>query len=53
MSLKNLVGASLEEITPSKQTVQRLLEGAARHIADARVTAISAETGFGRSLFGR
>jgi hypothetical protein len=47
MSLENLVGVSLERITPARQTVQRLLEGASRHIADAKVTKISAETRFG------
>lgn len=47
MSLANLVGISLETITPSGETVRRLLEGAARHIADARVREISAETRYG------
>jgi hypothetical protein len=47
MSLQNLVGVSLETITPSKQTIRRLLEGAARHIADAKVKMVSAETRFG------
>jgi hypothetical protein len=47
MSLQNLVGVSLEVIPPSKQTVRRLLDGAARHIADAKVKSISAETRFG------
>src|ERR1700730_7154083 len=46
MSLQNLLGISLEQITPQKDTVRRLLDGAARHIADARVMAISAETRF-------
>ena len=46
MSLQNLVGVSLEVITPQKETVQRLLAAAGRHIADAKVTAISAETRF-------
>jgi hypothetical protein len=46
MSLQNLLGISLEQITPQKETIRRLLEGAARHIADARVKAISAETRF-------
>ena len=39
MSLQNLVGVSLEVITPQKETVRRLLAGAARHIADAKVKA--------------
>jgi len=42
-----LVGISLDRITPAKETIKRLLEGAARHIADAKVQAISAETRFG------
>jgi hypothetical protein len=46
MSLQNLLGISLEPITPQKETVRRLLDGAARHIADAKVKAISAETRF-------
>ena len=47
MSLQNLVGVSLETIPPSKQTIRRLLEGAARYIADAKVKGVSAETRFG------
>lgn len=46
MSLHNLVGRSLDEVTPSRQTLRRLLDGAARHIADAKVKAVSAETRF-------
>src|ERR1700753_3487949 len=46
MSLQNLVGVSLEVITPHKETVRRLLDAAARHIADAKVQAISPETRF-------
>jgi len=46
MGLQNLVGISLEQITPVKETVERLLDAAARHIADAKVQAISAETRF-------
>jgi hypothetical protein len=46
MSLQNLLGISLEQITPQKETIVRLLDGAARHIADAKVKAISAETRF-------
>ncbi len=41
MTLQNLVGISLDRITPAKETIKRLLEGAARHIADAKVQAIS------------
>lgn len=47
MSLRNLVGSTLEAIPPSAQTVQRLLAAAARHITDAKVKAVSAETRFG------
>ena len=46
MGLQNLVGISLEQITPAKETIKRLLDAAARHIADAKVQAISAETRF-------
>jgi hypothetical protein len=46
MGLQNLVGISLEQTTPVKETVKRLLDAAARHIADAKVQAISAETRF-------
>jgi hypothetical protein len=46
MGLQNLVGISLEQITPAKETIKRLLDAAARHIADAKVNAISAETRF-------
>ena len=46
MGLQNLVGISLEQIAPARETVKRLLDAAARHIADAKVNAISAETRF-------
>jgi hypothetical protein len=46
MGLQNLVGISLEQLTPVKETIKRLLDAAARHIADAKVQAISAETRF-------
>ena len=46
MSLRNLIGVSLEQITPQKETVRRLIDASARHIADAKVKAISAETRF-------
>ena len=44
MGLQNLVGISLEQIAPARETIKRLLDAAARHIADAKVNAISAET---------
>ena len=47
MSLRNLVGTSLDEITPSRGTIGRLLASAHRHLADARAAEISAETRFG------
>ena len=46
MGLQNLVGISLEQIAPARETIKRLLDAAARHIADAKVNAISAETRF-------
>lgn len=42
MGLQNLVGISLEQITPARETVKRLLAAATRHIAGAKVDAISA-----------
>ncbi len=47
MSLQNLVGVGLDVIPPSPQTIRRLLDGAARHLADRKVEAISPETRFG------
>ena len=35
MSLQNLVGVSLDSITPSRETVARLRAAAKRQIADA------------------
>ena len=46
MSLQNLVGVSLDSITPSRETVARLRAAAKRQIADALVASISAETRF-------
>jgi hypothetical protein len=46
MGLQNLAGISLEQVTPVKEAVKRLLDAAARHMADAKVQAISAETRF-------
>src|SRR5688572_20916554 len=46
MSLQDLAGRNLDRIEPSAETIQRLLEAATRHIADAKVMAISAETRF-------
>ena len=47
MSLKNLVGVSLDEIPASRATVTRLLSAAKGHIADAQAINITAETRFG------
>lgn len=46
MSLDNLVGISLEKVAPDAAAIGRLLTAARRNIADARVTAISAENRF-------
>jgi hypothetical protein len=46
MGLQNLVGISLEQITPARQTIKGLLDAAALHLADAKVHLISAETRF-------
>lgn len=47
MGLDEQVGVSLERLTPSAQAMGRLLRGASRHIADAKVRQVSAETRFG------
>ena len=47
MILKNLLGINLEALEPSAETVARLLAGARRHIADAEIAGVSAETRFG------
>ncbi len=47
MSLKNLVGVSLDEAPASKETITRLLRAAKGHIADAQASNITAETRFG------
>jgi hypothetical protein len=46
MSLESLVGVSLDTITPSRETAQRRLAAVARHIADARIKAVSGEARF-------
>lgn len=46
MSLDNLVGISLERTSQDAGAIGRLLSAARRNIADARVTAISAENRF-------
>lgn len=46
MSLDNLVGISLDRVTPDATAIGRLLGAAGRNIADAQVNAISAENRF-------
>ncbi len=46
MSLKNLVGRTLEVIDPDASVIKRLLLSAERNIADSHVTEISAENRF-------
>ena len=46
MSLDNLVGISLESITPDAAAIGRLLSAAKRNIEDAHVVEISAENRF-------
>lgn len=46
MTLNNLIGISLEPIKPDNLMIARLKEAAERSIADAKMTALSAETRF-------
>jgi hypothetical protein len=46
MTLENLEGLTLEPITPDRTAIQRLLDAAARSLADARLPNISAEGRF-------
>jgi hypothetical protein len=46
MSLKSLTGVSLDTITPSRETAQRLIAAVARQITDAKIKAVSSETRF-------
>src|SRR5512139_3706540 len=46
MSLASLVGVALDVVTPSRQTIARLLAGAERQIRDAKSQAVSSETRF-------
>lgn len=46
MTLSNLIGISLEQITPHNETIKRLLAAAQRNIADAKISALSAENRF-------
>ncbi len=46
MSLENLVGISLERVSPDAATIARLLTAANRNIIDAQIETISAENRF-------
>ncbi|MBI5447926.1 MAG: DNA-binding protein [Gammaproteobacteria bacterium] len=46
MTLDNLVGKTLEKMTPHQNAVKRLLHAAERNIADSKVGAVSAENRF-------
>ncbi|APQ11933.1 DNA-binding protein [Pseudomonas oryzihabitans] len=46
MTLDNLLGKSLEAITPDPASVQRLLEAAQRSLTDARLPTLSSESRF-------
>lgn len=47
MSLRNLVGISLEAVAPSPEAIARLLAGARRLLDDSQSPQVSAETRFG------
>ena len=46
MTLKNLLGSSLEAIEPDAANIQRLLEAAQRNLDDAQLAALSNENRF-------
>ncbi len=46
MSLKNLVGRSLEAVAPDRPAILRLLAAAERNLSDARLAEVSAENRF-------
>ncbi|RYZ98960.1 MAG: DNA-binding protein [Moraxellaceae bacterium] len=46
MTLDNLVGLSLERITPDPLTINRLLDAAKRNLQDARISQLSNENRF-------
>ncbi len=46
MSLDNLVGKTLEKITPDSTSINRLINSAKRNIADAKIDQVSAENRF-------
>jgi hypothetical protein len=43
MTLQNLLGISLDSITPNRETIARLLVAAQRNLLDARLEALSPE----------
>lgn len=43
MTLNNLVGKTLEKISPDYNAIKRLAAAAKRNIADAKIMAVSAE----------
>ena len=46
MTLENLVGRTLEAITPMRVDIQQLLEASARSLADAQLAGLSSESRF-------
>lgn len=46
MSLDNLVGKTLEKITPDQANINRLLNAAKRNIADSKIKQVSTENRF-------
>ena len=46
MSLRNLLGISLDSVTPDRAQLSRLLKAAERNIADARLDGLSPENRF-------
>lgn len=46
MTLENLVGRTLEVITPMRVDIQQLLEASARSLADAHLAGLSSESRF-------
>lgn len=46
MTLQNLLGITLDAITPSRATIRRLLSAAERNLADAGIAELSAENRF-------
>src|SRR5476649_886908 len=46
MTLDNLIGISLEKITPHPDAIKRLLHAAERNIVDSKIDLVSAENRF-------